>query len=68
MGRGVLFQCFSDTLHTLERKLSKMTDKLTEIWLTDKNIKDQSLKPDSYDILASGKIVWVPKRPKWAIE
>ena len=41
--------------------------KLTEIWLIDKDIKDQSLKPNIDDILASEQIVWGPKRPQWAV-
>ena len=53
---------------------------LTEIWLIhgdldckdgygliDKDMTDQNLKPNFYNILASGKIVWGPKRPKWTV-
>ena len=42
-------------MHTFERKTYKMPDemeytsKLTEIWLIDEGIKDQSIKLNSYD-------------------
>ena len=38
--------------------------KQIETWMIDKVIKDQSLKNNFEDILASGKIVLGPKRPQ----
>ena len=47
--------------------ITEYSYKLTELWLIDKDIKDRSLKPNIYDILAYGKMVWGPKRPQWAV-
>ena len=45
------------------QNLIEYSFKLTEIWLIDKDINGQSLKPNLYDIWDSGKILWVPNDP-----